>query len=71
MKGRTRPTRGFKFSTSAHRFCRAHDEVRNFLCPATRHNQHIPEAQRRAIHVQQVAALRDMIAAANFMASSC
>ncbi|WP_286192306.1 IS6 family transposase [Roseomonas genomospecies 6] len=61
VKGRTRPMRGFKSSSSAARFCRAHDEVRNFLRPATRRKQHVPAARRRAIHVQRIAALRDMI----------
>ncbi|GLR77432.1 IS6 family transposase (plasmid) [Azospirillum oryzae] len=64
VKGRTRPMRGFKSPISAARFCRAHDEVRSFLRPATRRKQHIPAARRRAIHVQRVAALRDMIAVA-------
>lgn len=64
VKGRTWPMRGFKSSTSASRFCRAHDEVRNFLRPATRRKQHVPAARRRAIHVQRVAALRDMLAIA-------
>ena len=48
--------RGFQFPDSAHRFCRAYDEVRNFLRPATRRNQHVPAARRRAIHVRRVAA---------------
>ena len=56
--------RGFKSSTSASRFCLAHDEVRDFLPPATRRKQHVSAAHRRAIHVQRVAALRDMIAIA-------
>jgi len=47
--------------SSAHRFCRAYDEVRNFLRPATRRNQPVPAAQRRAIHVQRFAVLRDML----------
>jgi len=64
VKGRTRPMRGFKSSTSAHRFCRAYDEVRNFLRPATQRKQHVPAARRRATHVQRIAALRDMLAIA-------
>ncbi len=56
--------RGFKSPASAARFCRAHDEVRDFLRPTTRRNRHVPAARRRAIHVQRVAALRDMIAVA-------
>lgn len=62
VKGRTRPMCGFKSSSSAGHFCRAHDEVRNFLRPATKRKQHVPAARRRAIHVQRVAALRDMLA---------
>ena len=31
IKGRYRPMRGFKNFDAAHRFCRAFDEVRNFL----------------------------------------
>ncbi|MFP5517267.1 MAG: IS6 family transposase [Alphaproteobacteria bacterium] len=64
VKGRTRSMRGFKSFIGAHRFCRAYDEVRNFLRPATWRNQYVPAAQRRAIHVQRVAALRDMLAIA-------
>ncbi|WP_406567481.1 DDE-type integrase/transposase/recombinase [Azospirillum canadense] len=64
VKGRTRPMRGFKSAASAARFCRAHNEVRNVLRPATRRKQHVLAARRRAIHVQRVAALRDMLAVA-------
>ena len=53
VKGRTRPMRGFQHPDSAHRFCRAYDEVRNFLRPVTRRKQHVPVARRRAIHVQR------------------
>ena len=56
--------RGFQTHTSAFRFCRAHDEVRDFLRPATRRKEPVPAARRRAIHVQRVAALRDMLAVA-------
>jgi putative transposase len=56
--------RGFKAFSSADRFCRAFDEVRNFLRPATYINQTVSLARRRAIHVQRVAALRDLISAA-------
>lgn len=52
VKGRTRPMRGFKSPVSASRFCRTHDEVRNFLRPATQRKQHVPAARGRAIHVQ-------------------
>ena len=63
MKGRYRPMRDFKALGSADRFCRAFDEVRNFLRPATYINQTVSLARRRVIHVQRVAALRDLISA--------
>jgi hypothetical protein len=56
--------RGFKEFGAADRFCRAFDEVRNFLRPASHINQDVSLAHRRAIHVQRVAALRDLISAA-------
>jgi transposase-like protein len=64
IKGRYRSMRGFKNFDAAHRFCRAFDEVRNFLRPATYINQNVSLACRRVIHVQRVAALRDLISAA-------
>jgi putative transposase len=64
IKGRYRSMRGFKNFDAAHRFCRAFDEVRNFLRPTSYINQTISLARRRAIHVQRVAALRDLISAA-------
>jgi putative transposase len=64
VKGRLRAMRGFQTHTSAARFCRAHDEVRDFFRPATRRKEHVPAARRRAIYVQRVAALRDMLAVA-------
>ena len=56
--------RGFKNFDAAHRFCRAFDEVRNFLRPTCYINQTVSLATRRAIHVRRVAALRDLISAA-------
>ena len=56
--------RGFKNFDAAHRFCRAFDEIRNFLRPATYINQTVSLARRRVVHVQCVAALRDLISAA-------
>jgi transposase-like protein len=38
LKGRYRPMRGFKCPGSAARFCRGHDELRNFLRPRSRRN---------------------------------
>ena len=42
IKGRYWPMRGFKCPRSAARFCRAYDELRNFLRPRSCHNQHVP-----------------------------
>jgi hypothetical protein len=42
----------------------AYDEVRDFLRPATRRKEYVSADRRRAIHVQRVAALRDMLAVA-------
>src|SRR3954467_2860083 len=39
LKGRSRPRRGLKSPRSAARFCRAHDELRNFPRLRSRHNQ--------------------------------
>src|SRR5688500_1842733 len=64
IKGRYRPMRGFKEFGAAHRFCRAFDEVRNFLRPATHINQAVSPARRRVVHVQRAAALRDLVSAA-------
>ena len=56
--------RGFKNFDAAHRFCRAFDEACNFLrSSATYINQNVSLARRRVIHVQRVAALRDLISA--------
>ena len=64
VKGHYRPMRGFKAFGSADRFCRAFDEIRNFLRPTSTINQSVSLACRRGIHVQRVAALRDLISAA-------
>ena len=42
IKGRYRPMRSFKCPRSAARFCRAYDELRNFLRLRSRHHQHVP-----------------------------
>ena len=64
MKGRYEPMRGFKEFGSADRFCRAYDEVRNLLRPTTYRGEKVSLGRRRAIHVQRVTALRDLISAA-------
>jgi len=47
VKGRYGPMRGFKCPRSAARFCRAYDELRNFLRAHFRHNHYIPADCRR------------------------
>jgi transposase-like protein len=51
VKGRIRGMRGFKSFTSAERFCRSYDELRNLLRPRTRHNQRVPASRRRLLHL--------------------
>jgi len=53
VKGRIRCMRGFKSFASAERFCRSYDELRDFLRPNTRHNQHVPASHRRLIHLRR------------------
>ena len=53
IKGRIRCMRGFKSFTSAERFCRSYDELRNHLRPRVRHNQHVPASRRRLIHLRR------------------
>ena len=55
--------RGFKSFTSAERFCRSYDELRDFLRPNTRHNQHVPASRRRLIHLRRASALAILKAA--------
>jgi putative transposase len=50
IKGRYQPMRGFKSGSSAARFCRGHDELRNFLRSRSNRNQHVP-ANHRRLHV--------------------
>ena len=57
--------RGFQTHTSAARFCRAHDEVRDFFRPATRRKEHVPDLPGDSGDpCPRVAALRDMLAVA-------
>jgi transposase-like protein len=50
VKRRTRCMRGFKSFTSTERFCRGHDELRNFLRPRAHHNQPVSADRRRLLH---------------------
>ena len=47
IKGRIRCMRGFKEADAAGRFCREHDELRNFLRSRSRDDQYVPAAHRR------------------------
>ena len=49
LKDRYRSMRGFKCPKSAARFCRGHEELRNFLRPRSRRNQHVLAACRRLL----------------------
>jgi putative transposase len=64
VKGRIRCMRGFKSFVSADRFCRSYDELRNFLRPRTRHNQHVPANRRRLLHLRCATAALAILSAA-------
>ena len=55
LKGRIRCMRGFKSLTSAERFCRGYDELRNPLRLRSRHNQPVSANRRRLLHLHRVA----------------
>jgi putative transposase len=57
IKGRIRCMRGFKSFTSAERFCRSHDELRNSLRLRTRHGQHDPASRRRPFYLRRATAV--------------
>jgi putative transposase len=48
--------RGFKGFRSAERFCRSHDDLRDFLRPHARHNQHVTADHRRRLHLRRATA---------------
>src|SRR5690242_11592170 len=64
LKGRYRPMRGFKCPRSAARFCRGHDELRNFLRPRSRRNQHVPAARRRVLFLRRTVTVLAILEAA-------
>ena len=64
VKGRTRCMRGFKSFASAERFCRGYDELRDFLRPATRHNQHVPASRRRLLYLRRATSALAVLEAA-------
>src|SRR5579859_859654 len=56
IKGRCRPMLGFKSVPSARRYCRGHDELRNFLRSRSHMCQHVPAATRR-LHYMRLTAI--------------
>ncbi len=64
VKGRTRCMRGFKSFVSAERFCRSHDELRDFLRLRKHHNQHVPASRRRLLHLRRAASALAILEAA-------
>ena len=64
VKGRTRCMPGFKSFASAERFCRSHDELRDFLRLRTRHNQPVPADRRRRLHLRRASAAFAILEAA-------
>jgi hypothetical protein len=49
---------------SAERFCRSHDELRNFLRPRTRRSQHVPADRRRLLHLRRATTVLAILEAA-------
>jgi putative transposase len=64
IKDRYRPMRGFKCPRSASRFCRAYDELRNFLRPRSCHHQHVPADCRRLQFLRRTMTVLGMLQAA-------
>src|SRR5262244_2185130 len=62
IKQRTRPMGGFKCVESAQRFCRVHDEVRNFLRPRSQRNESVSLAQRRMLYTARTRVLLTSLA---------
>ena len=64
IKDRCRPMLGFKSVPSARRYCRSHDELRNFLRCRSRMCQHVPAATRRFHHMRRTAIALGILEAA-------
>jgi putative transposase len=64
IKGRYRPMRGFKCPRSAARFCRGHDELRNFLRLRSRPHQHVPADRHRLLLLRRTVAVLGILEAA-------
>ena len=61
IKQRYYPMRGFGNFTSASRFCRAFEEVRQFFRFRTTMSQHVSLSDRRHLFRQRLDALKDMV----------
>src|SRR5262249_27773366 len=64
MKGRCRPMLGLKSDASAARFCRRHDELRNFFRYRAHMRQHVSAATRRGQHMRKTAIALHVLATA-------
>jgi putative transposase len=64
VKGRYGPMRGFKCPRSAGRFCRGHDELRNFLRSRSRTNQYVSADRRRFHFLRRTATVLRVLQAA-------
>ncbi len=64
IKQRVRPMLSFKRFTSAARFCRAHDQLRNFLRPVAARNQPVSLARRRVTHTRRFCVMMKLLKAA-------
>jgi putative transposase len=64
IKSRCRPMLGFKSTASAGRYCRGHDELRDFLRCRSRMCQHIPAPARRLRHMRRTAIVLGILEAA-------
>jgi putative transposase len=64
IKQRIRSMGGFQSVAAAHRFCRVHDEVRNFLRPRSRRNEVVSLSRRRLLYTARTRVLLSSLAAA-------
>jgi transposase-like protein len=61
IKQRYYPMRGFGSFDSAARFCRAHDELRDFLRPHRKRDVQLSLGTRRSIHLQRITDFADLM----------
>ena len=64
VKGRYGPMRGFKCPRSAGAFCRAYDELRNFLRSRSRAHQKVSAGCRRFHFLRRTATISNILQAA-------